>query len=734
MAEYKGLSGKSYTTKNVPFAGGGEGDIYDIAGAPEHVIKIYQPDKRTTERERKLSFMVSRRPSVMEQYAWPLDVVYENGRFAGYLMPKISGKKKLRDIYVYDQRKGNPWSLYVAIAKNLSAAVHNVHEIHQTVGDLNPENILVSPSSGMVTLVDTDSYHISDSGRTYRCMVGMPEFVAPELQGIHFPSAPLPTYTAESDRFALAVLIFALLMNGSHPFACKLISGSSSKFQPLDNMQNGKCAFFPDSRSGNMTIPKYAPELSALPEAVQKLFRRAFVEGLRAPALRPSAEEWYRALESLEDNLKACLKNPQHIYCYSAKECPWCKVDAKMRSISQSAFQNTSQSGSGSGSPAGGQTSAPSGYRYTPSPGSTKIQKPKKRKPGRGLLIAAVVFTLVLVLKLLPDEKDSGPARQTGAEAGSPAGTTGASAENVPSEPAETMSPLLRTDSYIHLSQLDCINQSESGEAFAYYDTATDSFGTTYQNAIGGTDGYGQSWKEYRLDGTYSELRGRVALNYDARTQDNEGVYLWIYGDNINLFLSQEVKAGCEPQDFTVDLTGVSVLKVAIQGKSMLRLVDCGLYTSSSVPTVSTASQTAVTQQNRIYLSDLDWFNASRSDGGFLYFTSVKDNFGTAYANGIGGSDGYGKSFQEYRLNGAYAKMQGRVVLNYDVRTQVNEDVYLWIYGDGALLFQSQNISAGCEPQDFTVDLTGVTTLKVVIQGTSMLRLVDCILSKGDAE
>ena len=414
MAEYKGLSGTLYRTQNAPFAGGGEGDVYDVVGVPGYVAKVYKPDKRTTERERKLSVMVSNQPSVMEQYAWPLDVLYENGQFIGYIMPKINGKEKLRNIYVYDKRKGKPWSLFIAIAKNLSAAVHNVHEIHQVVGDLNPENILVNPNDGMVTLVDTDSYHISDSSRTYRCGVGMPEFVAPELQGIHFPSAPLPTFTPESDRFALAVLIFALLMNGAHPFSCKVISGSSSKFQPIDNMQNGKCAFFPDSRSSNMDIPRYAPDLSSLPDNIQKLFRRAFVAGHSTPSLRPSAEEWYNALEQLEDNLKICLKDTQHIYYYGAKECPWCKVNEKMHSISQSAFNSSSQSGSNSevGSQsaiAGGQAQqfTPSNYRYTPSSSGSGTQKPAKRYGG-WIAIGVAVIVLILIIRSCSSGGSSG--------------------------------------------------------------------------------------------------------------------------------------------------------------------------------------------------------------------------------------------------------------------------------------------------------------------------------------
>lgn len=404
MVEYKGLSGKSYRIQNAPFAGGGEGDIYDVVGAPSYAAKVYKPDKRTTERERKLSVMVSNQPSVMEQYAWPLDVLYENGQFVGYIMPKINGKEKLRNIYVYDNRKGKPWSLFIAIAKNLSAAVYNVHEIHQVIGDLNPDNILVNPNDGMVTLVDTDSYHIFDSHITYRCGVCMPEFVAPELQGIDVRIAPLPTFTPETDCFALAVLIFALLMNGAHPFACKAVSGSLSQFQQVDNIKSGICAFFPDRRSNNIDIPLYAPDLGSLPDNIQKLFRRAFVSGLRTPSLRPSAEEWYNALEQLEDSLKTCLKNSQHIYYYGAEECPWCKVNEKMHSISQSAF-NSSISSSfnfGSGSQpvtASGQAQqfTPSNYIYTPSSGGGNTPTPKKRYSGWVALVVAIIVLILIV-------------------------------------------------------------------------------------------------------------------------------------------------------------------------------------------------------------------------------------------------------------------------------------------------------------------------------------------------
>ena len=410
MATFTGASGKTYKIVDRPFAGGGEGDIFDIVGDSSQVAKIYKADKRTTERERKLSAMVKIKPSVIEQYSWPLDVLYSNGKFAGYIMPKVVGKEKLRNIYVYDKRKGNPWTLYIAIAKNLSSAVYNVHEIGQVIGDLNPENILVDPRTGLVTLVDTDSYHIADqSGNVHRCGVGMPEYVAPELQGKHFPSAQLPTFTKETDLFSLSVLIFSLLMNGAHPFVCKTISGSSSKFQPIDNLASGTCAYFMESSAPNIDIPRYAPALESLPTELQALFKRAFVAGHKNPKLRPTAEEYYNVLETLENHIKVCTTNSEHLYYDNGNYgtiCPWCKVNQKMKSIGQSAFVAgaiPSSSGSQAGTPIA--PVQPSGYAFRPGTTATTAKHNNWWKPLAG--VAAVIVLISIIANTMGNNKEN---------------------------------------------------------------------------------------------------------------------------------------------------------------------------------------------------------------------------------------------------------------------------------------------------------------------------------------
>jgi hypothetical protein len=64
------------------------------------------------------------------------------------------------------------------------------------------------------------------------------------------------------------------------------------------------------------------------------------------------------------------------------------------------------------------------------------------------------------------------------------------------------------------------------------------------------------------------------------------------------------------------------------------------------------------------------------------------------------------------------------------VRTQTNDDIILSILGDGHLLYRSPQIKAGVEPYDFSINIVDVDVLRLEINGSAMLRLVDCILEK----
>ena len=316
---FKGKSGTSYKIIEPAIGKGGEGSIYKINGMPNFVLKEFIDSKRTEGRERKLLTMIASPVSnkIMEHVTWPKDVVYKNGRFAGYVMPKINNNNKSLNV-MYKTVKYNEKDEFIKkiiIAWNFCVAINSVHNAGQVCGDLNPNNITVNPNKGTVTLVDTDSYHITEKNRNrvYRCEVGMPDYLAPEIHEKmkkykRLDTAPLPTFTRQTDLFALAVHIFALLMNGCHPFANAVDlsqnHASVAAPQPIENIRNGFFPFYMN-KSG-LTIPKYAPKFDQLPEKIRKLFIRAFVDGHKNPQVRPNAIEWYNALvwygKSIGDN------------------------------------------------------------------------------------------------------------------------------------------------------------------------------------------------------------------------------------------------------------------------------------------------------------------------------------------------------------------------------------------------------------------------------------------------
>ena len=351
----KGKGGIQYNLEATPFAQGGEGQIFNINGHPDKVAKLYKTGKITPDHERKLLKMIITPPEqdVLDQIAWPLDVLYDNNKFVGFIMRKFKLNEDLNVIYEYGSSAKYPemtWGNKIRIAKNLCVVLNAVHEAGHVCGDFNPKNISVDPNTGHITFVDTDSYHITDGSNTYRCNVGMPEYLPVEIQKkMHngLSNAALPTFSQATDNFALAVHIFQLLMNGVHPFACAVIPSQDSVPIPdtSDSILKCECPFFKDVPGKQ--IPKFAPPADILPQEIKKLFLLAFVEGHASPAARPSAETWYYALEKLEKNLKKCKDVGHHEYHNGQSSCPWCAADkrfsgalssAKSKGLKQSNF------------------------------------------------------------------------------------------------------------------------------------------------------------------------------------------------------------------------------------------------------------------------------------------------------------------------------------------------------------------------------------------------------------
>jgi DNA-binding helix-hairpin-helix protein with protein kinase domain len=308
---------------------GGEARIYSLRQELSFVAKVYH--EPTEEKTRKLSIMLANPPQDPmaslghASIAWPYDLLMGNSKIVGFLMPRMISMRPIIDFYNPGaRRKNSPLFSYLYLyrtARNLSAAFRALHESGYVIGDVSESNILVSETS-LVTLVDTDSFQVRDpqSGSIYRCPVGRPEFTPPELQSEYFKDVDR---TPEHDLFGLAVLIFLLLMEGTHPYA-GIYRGSGDPPLYGDRISSGHFTYSVKQRVPYQPA-KASPTFEIVDPLLRYLFLQCFEDGHKDPGKRPGAQVWQNALEEAERNLITCSVNDQHKYGVHLKSCPWCK-------------------------------------------------------------------------------------------------------------------------------------------------------------------------------------------------------------------------------------------------------------------------------------------------------------------------------------------------------------------------------------------------------------------------
>ncbi|GMV42887.1 MAG: hypothetical protein AMXMBFR64_46030 [Myxococcales bacterium] len=303
---------------------GGEGRVFRVAAWPGVVAKVYhQP---TAERERKIRVMVAhppRDPGGHRALAWPLDALYEGGRFVGFVMPLLPRFEPVFTLYNPGARRvARPlttWADLHAVARQVAEIMDAVHAIGGVVGDINESNTVVD--DGMrVTLVDCDSFRIQDplTGELFRSPVAKPEFTAPELQGRSMGDVH---QTLEDDRFGLAVLLFQLLLEGTHPTE-GVLAGPGEPAPYGARIAAGHLPWVPGR--GPYRPKPTAVAVEVLHPALRSAFVRCFVDGHERPDARPDAARWARLLATAEAELRTCATNGQHRYGGHQTACPWC--------------------------------------------------------------------------------------------------------------------------------------------------------------------------------------------------------------------------------------------------------------------------------------------------------------------------------------------------------------------------------------------------------------------------
>ena len=316
-------AGESLVRLGAQIAEAGEGRIYEVAGQPDFLVKLYR-EQQPVAREHKLQDQIQLgSPELHSCTAWPLEIVHRDGRVAGFLMRRVTGIPIHQFYHPKDRASYFPranWNSARKLAVNVARVFDILHRNGIVMGDINGSNLLVNPKDGIVSLIDCDSYQIPDTtGGFHPCPVGTPEWIGPELQGCDFSRAHR---TPAHDAFGLGLLMFHLLNNGWHPFQGRPVNPSAPVTEGgiAAAIRKGHFAFSID-RKVPLRPPGTSLQAPDFPRSVWCAFESAFGNDW---GQRPSAAQWETLLDGMA--VTQCSRNPAHFFPADAGLCPWCRI------------------------------------------------------------------------------------------------------------------------------------------------------------------------------------------------------------------------------------------------------------------------------------------------------------------------------------------------------------------------------------------------------------------------
>ena len=338
---------------------GGEGEVRAAEQWDDVVVKLYRdptPERRAkVESMAVLGNMIGRfGHGPLQHVCWPLCPVYADAHqkeFRGFCMKRAPvGSVSLSELYQYPHvdhgishaERVDVLLRLVDILDKLHGSSFGGHPL--VVGDLSGDNVLVAPDGG-VYLIDADTFSFAQDKKLYPCMACAPGVAAPELLRAanangrsyqQIAEAGEPTFTVESDRFALACLVFRTLGNGVHPHEGMVLPDEDGDYPlPPDvdtQIRKGASPFM--GTAPGIALSPWAIPLEHIPPVLAGAYRRSlFAEPGSAP--RVTEEQWRRVLEDYRSHLTACTYG--HAYHGRLTACPYCAAERRVEAKKEEA-------------------------------------------------------------------------------------------------------------------------------------------------------------------------------------------------------------------------------------------------------------------------------------------------------------------------------------------------------------------------------------------------------------
>lgn len=689
---------------------GGEGTIYTVEGNSALVAKIYHANVLSTELHDKLYHMMINPPdaSVLSQIAWPIDIIYDHYKnFAGFVMSKLNVDMDLKAAYKYSPDKPDKLSGYqrLIIAVNICVVIDAVHKAGYVFGDFNPLNIGINSKTGKVAFFDADTYHFYDksSGRTFRCCVGTDGYIAPELlakgNGLEYKDIPLPSFTEETDNFALAIHIFRLLMNGYTPFNGIKEAENASTASPGVGNKPIELDYY-CYKPGYKPQSAYVPDFNSFPPYMRGMFNKAFIDGRVNPRNRPTAAEWYKALCAFSKELVQCGDNPNHYFHKASKFCPYCEADERYsRNIhgigtsSQMSFNTPvnipvrKAATSTTSAPVVSSTSV-RGTNTSPYVGGKPFNpttQTKKRKKSGCLPIIIGIISVIIAVSAISSLFDSD--------------------DDDEYEVVETENPYVVDCDLLSLEPVKADAMIKAN----FYDTGKTNTEEPYRGELYCI--YPMSTITYNLNGAYDRFTALWTLT--NMTKDSKGkAYVEIYTDGQLIYTSPEVSAGVLPVPIDLNINSCNLLTIFFKGyagDAILTNARLSNYGDKLKPT------------EYYYPGTLpEWltnFSPLRCDDNAYVIqecSTIRAITGEPISHLIGSTTSVSEQTIEYYIKGEYKRLTGTWAVDDYFSSRIDHYYSFSVYADGELVYTSPSITGGDLPVQFDIDIKNCDKLALV--------------------
>ncbi len=304
---------------------GGQARVFKIQtrGYEDFCLKKYIREEEAQKNYDRISYMIQNPPQNFMgnssfRICWPTAFAYDSQKkFIGYIMPlAFPNSRDLKILEVYNAKPISQQAKYskypnwfdkyeldtdkglknrMKMLCNWAIAIYSLHKTHKyVIVDLKPENVMAT-DSGKISIVDTDSFQISENGKIlFPGVAYTPAYFPPEGRILKQQNAPFPI---TCDCFAAAVCFYKIL-TGVHPFSGTIKKTPYDKLETEEEFINAGLFAYGDKMcfldfNPNFNLHKHFENLSP---NIQNLFKRAF--GTNANA-RPTMDEWGKILHEV---------------------------------------------------------------------------------------------------------------------------------------------------------------------------------------------------------------------------------------------------------------------------------------------------------------------------------------------------------------------------------------------------------------------------------------------------